>query len=144
MSPVTLDGFSSAELHLGSPCRTSSAGVLVWRRVSRWQSTSRRKGLAVAPSILLRADEGHRIRRRAPSPGPNGGVADSLDEAKAAFRAAVGGAPRRCAPAESRPSPASAFFGKSGRDMLSLSLSVDDPGCVKTLYFIMIGVVPAL
>jgi hypothetical protein len=24
----------------------------------------------------------------APSPGPNGGVADSLDEAKAAFRAA--------------------------------------------------------
>jgi hypothetical protein len=28
------------------------------------------------------------------------GPADSLDEAKAAFRAAVGGAPRRCAPAE--------------------------------------------
>jgi hypothetical protein len=25
---------------------------------------------------------------RAPTPGPNGGVADSLDEAKAAFRAA--------------------------------------------------------
>jgi len=25
-----------------------------------------------------------------------------------------------------------------------LNLSVDDPGCVKTLYFIMIGVVPAL
>ena len=31
------------------------------------------------------------------SQGGNGGVADSLDEAKAAFRAAVGGAPRRCA-----------------------------------------------
>jgi hypothetical protein len=45
-----------------------------------------------------------------------GGVADSLDEAKTAFRAAVGGAPRRCAPAESRRSPASAFLGKSGRD----------------------------
>jgi len=31
------------------------------------------------------------------SQGGNGGVADSLDEAKAAFRAAVGGAPQRCA-----------------------------------------------
>jgi hypothetical protein len=28
------------------------------------------------------------IARRAPTHGPNGGVADSLDEAKAAFRAA--------------------------------------------------------
>jgi hypothetical protein len=33
----------------------------------------------------------------APTDGASGGVADSLDEAKAAFRAAVGGAPRRCA-----------------------------------------------
>jgi hypothetical protein len=32
-----------------------------------------------------------------PTHGPNGGVADTLDEAKAAFRAAMGGAPRRCA-----------------------------------------------
>jgi hypothetical protein len=39
-------------------------------------------------------------------------VTDTLDEAKAAFRAAEG---------------ASAFFGKSGPDMLNLSLSVDDP-----------------
>ena len=41
---------------------------------------------------------------------PNGGVADSLAEAKAAFRAA-----------------ASAFARKSGREMLNLSISVDDP-----------------
>ena len=33
---------------------------------------------------------------------------------------------------------------RSGRDRLNLSLSAHDPGCVKTLYFIMIGVVPAL
>jgi hypothetical protein len=58
---------------------------------------------------------------RGESRGPNGGVAYSLDEAKVAFRAAVGGA----RPAESR--PASAFAEKSGRDMLNLSLSVDDP-----------------
>jgi hypothetical protein len=45
---------------------------------------------------------------------------DSLDEVKAAFRAPVGGA----RPAESRWSPASAFFEKSGREMLTLSLSV--------------------
>ena len=50
------------------------------------------------------------------------GSAGSLDEAKAAFRAEAG----------------------ADEIMLNLSLSVDDPGCVKTLYFIMIGVVPAL
>ena len=49
-------------------------------------------------------------------------MADTLDEAKAAFRAEAG----------------------ADEIMLNLSLSVDDPGCVKTLYFIMIGVVPAL
>jgi hypothetical protein len=32
--------------------------------------------------------------------GPNGGMAESLDEAKAVFRAPVGGAPRRCASRE--------------------------------------------
>jgi hypothetical protein len=47
--------------------------------------------------------------------GPNGGVADSLDEAKAASRAAGG---------------ASAIARKSRREMLNLSISVDDPGCV--------------
>jgi hypothetical protein len=60
------------------------------------------------------------------SHGPSGGVADSLDEAKAAFRA--GAPPARAStvrPAESR--PASAFLKKSGRDMLNLSISVDDP-----------------
>jgi hypothetical protein len=41
---------------------------------------------------------------RAPSHGPNGAVADSLDEAKAAFRAA------------------SAVGARGGRDMLGLSL----------------------
>jgi len=46
------------------------------------------------------------------------------DEAKAAFRAAWA-APLDVRPAESR--PASAFAGKSGQDMLNLSLSVDDP-----------------
>jgi hypothetical protein len=39
-------------------------------------------------------------------------MSPSAREPKAAFRAGVG---------------ASAFFGKSGRDMLNLSLSVDDP-----------------
>jgi hypothetical protein len=42
---------------------------------------------------------------------PNGGLTDSFDEAKAAFRAAG----------------ASAFARKSRRDMLNLSISVDDP-----------------
>jgi hypothetical protein len=37
----------------------------------------------------LRADD-DRMERRAPSHGPNGGAADSLDDAKAAFRAAWG------------------------------------------------------
>jgi hypothetical protein len=40
---------------------------------------------------------GDRIKRRVPSHGPNGKVADSLDEAKAAFRAAWGALDRRCA-----------------------------------------------
>jgi hypothetical protein len=42
---------------------------------------------------------------------------DTLEEAKAAFQAA---------------SAASAIGGMSGRDMLNLSLSGHDPGCVKT------------
>jgi hypothetical protein len=42
---------------------------------------------------------------------PNGGVPDSLDEAKAAFRAA-----------RERP-----LSSGSGREMLNLSISVDDP-----------------
>jgi hypothetical protein len=54
----------------------------------------------------------------------NGGVADSLDEAKAAFRAA-GEAPFDDAAGRGR--SASAFLRKSGRDMLSLSLSAHDP-----------------
>ena len=41
--------------------------------------------LAVLPSILLRADE---VVEYPPTHGANGGVADSLDEAKTAFRAA--------------------------------------------------------
>jgi hypothetical protein len=61
-----------------------------------------------------------------PTDGPSAaGVADSLDETKAAFRAGAGGRPSTVRPAESR--SASAFFGKSGRDMLTMSLSVDDP-----------------
>jgi hypothetical protein len=64
--------------------------------------------------------------------GPNGGVADSLDAAKAA-PGSVGAAPLiGGAPAESRSSARSAFAGKSGREMLNLSLSAHDPGCVKT------------
>jgi hypothetical protein len=59
-----------------------------------------------------------------PSHGHNGGVADTLDEAKAAFRAAR---PSTVRPAESWSSPASAFFRKSGREMLNLSLSAHDP-----------------
>ena len=47
------------------------------------------------------------MRTAQPSNGANGGVADSLDEAKAAFRAAGG----------------ASAFGGSGRDMLSLSIS---------------------
>jgi hypothetical protein len=39
--------------------------------------------------------------RMRPAPGPNGGVADTLDEAKAAFRAASERRPQRC-PAASR------------------------------------------
>ena len=51
------------------------------------------------------------IDLRAPSHGPNGGVTDSLDEAKATFRAAGSSAlDRRWHPAESRSSPASAFL----------------------------------
>jgi hypothetical protein len=50
--------------------------------------------------------------RHAPPHGPNGGVSDRLDEAMAAFRAAW-----------ERPLSS----GKSGRDMLSLNLSVHDP-----------------
>ena len=46
-----------------------------------------------------------------PSHGHNGGVADTLDEAKAAFRAAAGG-PSTVRPAENWSSPASAFFKK--------------------------------
>jgi hypothetical protein len=45
-----------------------------------------------------------------PTHGVNGGVADTLDEAKAAFRAA-----------------ASATAEKSRRDMLGLSISAHDP-----------------
>jgi len=53
--------------------------------------------------------------------GPARTAADSLDEAKAAFRAAVGDAPRRCA------RPRAGQRRKSGREMLTLSISVDDP-----------------
>jgi hypothetical protein len=56
---------------------------------------------------------------------PNGGVADSLDEAKAAFRAGWDRSlDRRCVSRE-RSSPASAFLGKSGREMLTPSISFD-------------------
>jgi hypothetical protein len=51
---------------------------------------------------------------RASSHGPNGGVADSLDEAKAAFPAAEGAA-------------ASAIGRGNGRDILALNMPVDDP-----------------
>ena len=60
------------------------------------------------------------------SHGPNAGVADSLDEAKAAFRAAWGaGALTDGVPGRGR--SASAFFRKSRPDMLNLSISTDDP-----------------
>jgi hypothetical protein len=53
-------------------------------------------------------------------------VPDSLDKAKAAGPGGGGGRrPSTVRPAENR--LASAFFIKSGRDMLSLSISVDDP-----------------
>jgi hypothetical protein len=47
-------------------------------------------GLAIPPSIMLRADQVIE-QWRPPMHGLNGGVADSLVEAKAAFRAAEGG-----------------------------------------------------
>jgi hypothetical protein len=46
-----------------------------------------------------------------PSHGENGGVADTLDEAKATFRAGVG----------------ASAVGRSGPNMLSLSISAHDP-----------------
>jgi len=49
----------------------------------------------------------------------------TLDEAKAVFRAGGGRRPSTVRPAESR--SASAFAEKSGREMLTVSLSVDDP-----------------
>jgi len=70
-------------------------------------------------------------------------VSIMASEARAAFRAAGSAAlDRRCAPAESR--SASAFARKSRQEMLILSLFVDDPGCVKTLCFIMSMVIPAI
>jgi hypothetical protein len=78
------------------------------------------------------------------------GYIEAPDE-KAAIDAAAEGiqdrrgaaGPDRCA-ATGTSAPASAFFRKSRPIMLNLSISVDDPGCVKTLYFIMIGVIPAI
>jgi hypothetical protein len=46
--------------------------------------TAKALGLAVPASILLRADE---VVEYLPTHSANGGVADRLDEAKAAFRA---------------------------------------------------------
>jgi len=61
--------------------------------------------------ILERMAMNH-YRAAGPTHSPSGGVADSLDEAKAAFRAAW-----------QRP----LSVERSGRDMLSLSLSRHDP-----------------
>jgi hypothetical protein len=74
-------------------------------RTRFWKHVADLRDLAFRP---LRRGELFEAERCPAS--PNGGVADSLDEAKAAFRAA-----------------ASAFAEKSGPDMLNLSLSVDDP-----------------
>src|SRR5262249_4339809 len=61
---------------------------------------------------------GHRINRRAPSHGSNGGVADTLDEAKAAFRSAAWERQRPYSPLS---------LGKSGREMLRPITCADDP-----------------
>jgi len=50
--------------------------------------------------------------------GPNGGVADTLDEAQGGGAAPLDGAP-------GRGRSASAFFRKSRREMLNLSISTD-------------------
>jgi hypothetical protein len=70
-------------------------------------------------------------------PSPHGlpgwqAFADSLDQAKVAFRAALGVAAAIVRSREKRTRNARA------------GLCADDPGCVKTLYFIMIGVIPAI
>ena len=62
------------------------------------------------------------------SHGPSGGMADTLDEAKAAFRAAW---ERDGAPGRGR--SASAFARKSRREMLNLSISDRMPLPLDTL-----------
>jgi hypothetical protein len=59
-----------------------------------------------------------------PTNGLTSGVADTLDAAKAGFRAA---SERLLRCARPRANSTSAFLKKSRRDMLNLSLSVDDP-----------------
>jgi hypothetical protein len=66
-------------------------------------------------------------------PGPNGGVADSLDEAKAAFRAGMGAAPLIGGGTPAEAGQRLLSLEQSGREMLNLSLSAHDPGRVKTL-----------
>jgi hypothetical protein len=80
-------------------------------------------GLAIPPSILLRADD-DRIDRRTAMHGPSGGGRQPR-RGQGGVPGGGGRRPSTVRPAESR--PASAFLGKSRREMLGLSLSVDDP-----------------
>jgi hypothetical protein len=100
---LTLDEHSPL---FGGASASRGEGIAYRSRGRFKHNTSRLAHCTVAATREIRAAAGleGRQRRAETVAGPNGGVADSLDEAKAAFRAA--GGDRRC----TRPRPVSVCF----------------------------------